>query len=154
MRYAEVTISITPNRRTPMSAFLAQLGNILSDPTPDYPFRVFAGLLFGLVLGSFVTMASYRLPRRLSIVTPPSSCPVCTHRLGVPDLVPVFSWLFLRGRCRHCHTKIPARYPLIELATALLVTAVVSLLGFSLWTPPALLFATAFMIKLTTQIER
>lgn len=81
-------------------------------------FRAVAGLLFGLIMGSFVTMASYRIPRGLSIIAP-SSCPACGHRLGVRDLFPVFSWLFQRGRrCRYCRKTIPARYPLIELSVA------------------------------------
>jgi leader peptidase (prepilin peptidase)/N-methyltransferase len=48
-----------------------------------------------------------------------SRCTACNHVLGVPDLVPVFSWLALRGKCRHCGTRIPARYPLIELGFGL-----------------------------------
>ncbi len=81
-------------------------------------FRTLAGLAFGLVMGSFVTMASYRIPRGKSLVRPPSSCPACGHRLGARDLVPVLSWLVQRGRCRYCRKLIPARYPLIELGVA------------------------------------
>ena len=81
-----------------------------------------AGLFFclGLCLGSFMTALAYRLPRGLNWTTDRSRCPSCGHTLGVPDLVPLFSWLFLRGKCRHCHTPIPVRYPLIELAFGLL----------------------------------
>ncbi|MBI3440985.1 MAG: prepilin peptidase [Proteobacteria bacterium] len=78
-------------------------------------------VLMGLVLGSFATALSYRLPLDMSIVTVTRSrCPVCQHNLGIADLVPLFSWLFLRGRCRHCQTWIGWRYPLIELATLFL----------------------------------
>ncbi len=59
-------------------------------------------------------MVIYRLPRQESIVFPGSRCPRCQHRLGVADLIPILSWLLLRGRCRYCRAAISARYPLIE----------------------------------------
>ncbi|MCB1538670.1 MAG: prepilin peptidase [Alphaproteobacteria bacterium] len=85
-----------------------------------------AGVFFclGLCLGSFATALVYRLPRGLNWTTERSRCPSCGHALGVPDLVPVFSWLFLRGRCRHCGTRIPARYPLIELGFGVFVALI------------------------------
>lgn len=72
----------------------------------------------GLVFGSFVTCASYRLPLEIDVIKKPSYCPNCQTKLVFKDLFPVFSWLFSGGKCRHCTTKISARYPLIELATA------------------------------------
>jgi leader peptidase (prepilin peptidase)/N-methyltransferase len=60
----------------------------------------------------------YRLPRGESIVLPPSHCPNCQHRLGAWDLIPVLSYLGLRGQCRYCQTKISVRYPLVELLSA------------------------------------
>lgn len=75
-------------------------------------------LLFGLVAGSFNNVCIYRLPRGESVVWPPSHCPHCGHRLGFWDLIPVFSYLFLRGRCRYCRSKITARYAIVEAATA------------------------------------
>ncbi|MBU6476255.1 MAG: A24 family peptidase, partial [Alphaproteobacteria bacterium] len=75
----------------------------------------------GLVLGSFATALSYRLPQNISIVTKArSQCPSCRHALGAADLVPLFSWIFLKGKCRHCGARIGLRYPLIELATLFL----------------------------------
>ncbi len=75
-------------------------------------------VILGLIFGSFATALSYRLPRDISIVSKArSSCPSCNHDLSFIDLVPVFSWLFLRGRCRFCKAPIGWRYPLIELAT-------------------------------------
>jgi leader peptidase (prepilin peptidase)/N-methyltransferase len=76
--------------------------------------------LFGLTIGSFLNVVIYRLPRGESIVLPPSHCPGCQHRLGPPDLVPVFSFLFLKGKCRYCGVRIGWRYPLVELSCALL----------------------------------
>ncbi len=75
-------------------------------------------VFLGLALGSFATALSYRLPREISIVTRArSQCPSCGHVLESADLVPLFSWVFLRGKCRHCRAHIGMRYPLIELAT-------------------------------------
>ncbi len=72
--------------------------------------------ILGLVLGSFLNVCSDRLPGGRSIINPPSTCAACGHRLGARDLVPLFSYLWLRGRCRYCHTPIPRRLPAVELA--------------------------------------
>jgi leader peptidase (prepilin peptidase)/N-methyltransferase len=71
----------------------------------------------GLAVGSFLNVVVYRVPRHLSVVRPPSHCPGCGTHLGALDMVPVVSWIALRGRCRHCRAPIPVRYPLVELAT-------------------------------------
>ncbi len=81
---------------------------------------VLFGVAFGASIGSFLNVLIYRLPRRLSIISPPSHCPVCQHRLGVADLVPLLSYLFQRARCRYCKAKIAPRYFLVELWNALL----------------------------------
>lgn len=86
--------------------------------------------LFGLIMGSAVTALAHRLPRRISWVHGRSRCPACGHELGIADLVPLFSWLASRGRCRHCAARVPFRYPLTELlcgAWAVLVTRAVGL---------------------------
>lgn len=77
-------------------------------------------LIFGLILGSFLNVLIYRIPRRESIVLPPSHCPHCQHRLGVVDLIPVLSYLWLKGHCHYCKTAINPRYPLVEIVTGLL----------------------------------
>lgn len=102
-----------------------------------------AGAVFlGLVLGSFATALSYRLPRGISIAAVKrSQCPACGKTLGAPDLVPLFSWLFLKGRCRHCRAPIGWRYPLIELATLVLCLAFYAVYGLSRET--VLVFALA-----------
>lgn len=79
---------------------------------------------FGAVLGSFLNVVAYRLPRHESIVAPRSRCPHCHTQIRTFDNVPVLSWLLLRGHCRDCSEPIPARYPLVELATAVLLAAV------------------------------
>src|SRR3989304_5752154 len=76
--------------------------------------------LLGLVLGSFLNLCIDRLPRRDSILTAHSHCDACGHTLGPLDLVPIFSYLALRGRCRYCRASISLRSPLVELGTAAL----------------------------------
>lgn len=74
----------------------------------------------GAVMGSFVSVVAYRVPRKESFVTARSKCPGCGAQIAAYDNVPIVSYLFLRGRCRHCGARISARYPLVELALALL----------------------------------
>ena len=77
-------------------------------------------ILAGACVGSFLNVVAYRLPEGRSIVTPPSACPRCGHRLAWYDNLPVLGWLILRGRCRYCREPISVQYPLIEAATAAL----------------------------------
>jgi leader peptidase (prepilin peptidase) / N-methyltransferase len=74
--------------------------------------------VFGSLLGSFLNVVVYRVPRGLSVVSPPSACPGCGMQIRPYDNIPVLSWLLLRGRCRSCRMAIPVRYPLVELGTA------------------------------------
>jgi leader peptidase (prepilin peptidase)/N-methyltransferase len=83
--------------------------------------RAIVALPFGLVVGSFMTVAVYRLPKGESVIRPRSRCPACGAEIGARDNVPVFSWLLLRGRCRRCGERISVEYPLLELATAAVV---------------------------------
>lgn len=75
--------------------------------------------LLGLVLGSFFNVVIYRLPRKMSLVKPGSSCPKCGHRLGPSELIPILSYIWQLGKCRNCGKRIALRYPLVELATGL-----------------------------------
>jgi leader peptidase (prepilin peptidase)/N-methyltransferase len=77
----------------------------------------------GLAVGSFLNVVAARVPRRTSIVSPASACMECGTPIAWRDNIPVLSWILLRGRCRHCGTRISALYPAVELATALLVAA-------------------------------
>ena len=79
----------------------------------------------GLLLGSFLNVVIYRMPAGRSIVSPPSACGSCGMSIKWHDNIPVFSWLLLRGKCRNCSVPISARYPLVELGTALFFAAVV-----------------------------
>lgn len=100
-------------------------------PLLSGPFAFLLSLLAGLILGSFASALSYRIPRHESWVRARSRCTSCGHALGLPDLVPVLSWIFLRGRCRQCRAAIGVRYPLIEVSTMLLCVAVFAVMGLN-----------------------
>ena len=85
----------------------------------------------GLALGSFLNVVAARVPLRRSVVSPGSACMTCEHELSWYENVPLLSWIVLRGRCRHCGAEIPARYPAVELAAALLVAGSFWKFGFS-----------------------
>ncbi|ENM5852381.1 prepilin peptidase [Vibrio mimicus] len=121
--------------------------------------------LFGLIVGSFLNVVIYRLPKimerewradcatsfpeygisppegQLTLSLPRSTCPHCQTPIRVIDNIPVVSWLALRGKCSHCKSPISARYPLIELFTALVSLMVSTQLGFSPFAVAALLFS-------------
>ncbi len=84
----------------------------------DTTLVVIACAVTGLVVGSFLTVVVDRVPRGGSVVAPPSACGACGHRLTAADLVPIGSWLALRGRCRHCGSQIGVEPLVVELATA------------------------------------
>lgn len=78
--------------------------------------------LLGLIIGSFLNVLIYRLPRNKSVIAPGSFCPICNEPIKFYDNVPVLSYLILRGRCRNCKNVIPIRYPIVELLTGFLFT--------------------------------
>jgi leader peptidase (prepilin peptidase)/N-methyltransferase len=94
------------------------------------------GAILGLVVGSFLNVVAYRVPRGESVVRPPSACPGCGSAIRRRDNVPVVSWLLLRGRCRDCGSTISARYPIVEALTAALFAVTVVVVGES-WVLPA-----------------
>ena len=89
---------------------------------------------FGACIGSFLNVVVYRIPAGISLIHPPSRCPKCEHSLGVTENVPVFGWLWLKGRCRWCKTKISSRYPTIEAVTGIMFMLVFWRFGYSLET--------------------
>jgi leader peptidase (prepilin peptidase)/N-methyltransferase len=85
--------------------------------------------VFGAVIGSFLNVVIWRLPRGENLATPPSACPSCGAAIKPYDNIPVLSWLILRGKCRNCGEPISARYPLVEALTAVLMALVVIRFG-------------------------
>lgn len=139
------------------------------DQHPGLGYPAAAGL--GLLIGSFLNVVILRLPKRLEwqwkrdarevleepdiyeppppgIVVEPSHCPHCKHKLSWYENIPLFSWLALRGKCRHCHAPISIQYPLVELVTALLVLASVWQFGFG-WQGFGAIVLSCFLVALS-----
>jgi leader peptidase (prepilin peptidase) / N-methyltransferase len=106
---------------------------------------VLVAFVAGLLVGSFLNVVAYRLPRGESIMRPGSRCPGCATPIKPYDNIPVLSWLLLRGRCRHCGEGISARYPLVELATGVLYALVVVAKDDALGIALGLLLVTALV---------
>lgn len=102
--------------------------------------------LYGLIFGSFFNVVGLRLPKGESIVSPPSRCTICDRRLTIKDLVPVLSFVFLKGKCRGCDTKIHWLYPVMELSTGLFFAFAYWQLGFSFELVVAILFISMLVI--------
>lgn len=116
-------------------------------------FYVSLFFLYGIIFGSFFNVVGLRMPKKESIIAPPSHCTTCHYKLGVLDLIPVFSYVFLRGRCRNCQTKISAIYPVMELITGLLFALSYWLIGFQLELVVALLFISLLIIITVSDIQ-
>ncbi len=99
------------------------------------PYAVALALLIGLSVGSFLNVCIYRMPQRLSIVSPPSRCGACGHQLRWYENIPVLSYVALGARCRKCRARISLQYPIVELVTAALFA------GLCWWYGPTPLFA-------------
>jgi len=111
-------------------------------------------VLLGLSVGSFLNVCIDRLPQNKSIVFPPSHCEACQHKLAAKDLIPVFSYLRLRGRCRYCKAAVPRRLFWVELATALIF----ALLSWHYGLSPALgimaFYACLFIVIFVIDLEQ
>ncbi|HET7648168.1 MAG TPA: prepilin peptidase [Gaiellaceae bacterium] len=107
----------------------------------------------GLALGSFLNVVAARVPLERSIVSPGSACMSCGHEIAWRDNVPVLSWLALRGRCRSCGVAIPARYPAVELVSALLVAGCVWRFGATAQALLASFFCLVLVAISATDLE-
>jgi len=120
----------------------------VSPTTAKLVFTVVASGVFGLLIGSFLNVVVYRVPRHMSVVRPRSHCPQCGTELTAADNVPVASWLALRGHCRHCGAPISPRYPAVELSTAVIFVSIAWALG-PVWALPPLLLVAAAVVAAT-----
>jgi leader peptidase (prepilin peptidase)/N-methyltransferase len=131
-----VDVTVTPSpARLALAAHLGQLTSIRE------PFMIVFCAVLGLIIGSFLNVVIWRLPRGESVVRPGSHCPACAHPLSAWENVPVVSWLALRGRCRHCGAPISLRYPLVEAGTAALFAGMAAHFGTSAVLPAFLYLA-------------
>jgi leader peptidase (prepilin peptidase)/N-methyltransferase len=119
----------------------------------DAPLVAPLAAFFGLILGSFVNVVAYRIPAGLSVISPPSACPACSHPIRARDNVPVLSWVLLRGRCRDCGARISIRYPIVEIATAALFAAAVLVIGIEPELPAYLWFVGVSLALVLTDID-
>ena len=87
--------------------------------------------VISLFVGSFINVVAYRLPRKMSLANPPSSCPKCGKRITWKENIPVLSWLLLQGRCSGCGESISPVYPIVELSMGVLGLMAFLVLGFS-----------------------
>jgi len=112
--------------------------------------------LLGLFVGSFLNVCIDRLPRGQSIIHPRSHCAVCNRELGTLDLLPIFSYLWLRGRCRYCRARIPLRLPIVEGLTGLLFALLYWKFGLGLELGISLVYTSLltaiFVIDLENQL--
>jgi len=88
--------------------------------------------VLGTIIGSFLNVLIHRIPRKESIVYPPSHCPVCGHELSSIDLIPIISYILLRGRCRYCKEKISVVYPIVEAVTGIIFLLIYIKFGLNL----------------------
>lgn len=102
--------------------------------------------VLGACVGSFLNVSIYRIPAQESLLLPPSRCPNCGTRLGIFQLIPIVSYLFLLGRCRSCRAKISWRYPVVEALTGLLFILAWHTYGLSWQTAAAWIFISVLIV--------
>ena len=117
------------------------------------PFLASSIFVFGLAFGSILNVCIYRLPLGLSVVAPRSACPRCDRPIAFYDNLPVLSWLFLRGRCRHCKAGISPRYLLIEVLTGVLFLGCYAYSGLTLATLKYCVFGFLLLGLIFTDAE-
>jgi len=109
--------------------------------------------VFGTAVGSFLNVCIYRLPNSLSIVRPRSMCPRCERQIAFYDNIPILSYLWLRGRCRHCGAAISLRYPAVEMAAGLFAVAVFNLHGVAVDSILVYAFVAALLVVTFIDID-
>ena len=118
-----------------------------------YLFYLIMFFVLGTIIGSFLYVVATRLSVGESIVSPPSHCAKCNHRLSWYELIPIFSYLFLGGKCLKCHTKLPISYLLIELITGILYSVCYHVFGLNLDLVVALIFTSSIITIIVSDIE-
>ena len=127
--------------------------NLCSFSTGLVLYVLFIVSLMGIAMGSFLNCFSYRLSNHESILKGRSHCPRCHHTLGAMELIPVFSYLLQKGKCKNCNVKIPARYPASELITMVVFLTIVINYGYSLDTIKYLVLACILLVAVFCDME-
>ena len=115
---------------------------------------IFLFALLGLTVGSFLNVCIDRLPRDESVVSPPSHCEACQHRLGLKDLIPVFSYLRLRGRCRYCQAAVSGKLLWVEIAAGLIFALLYWHFGLGPELGIMAFYACLFIVVFVIDLER
>ena len=116
-------------------------------------YLVFISFIFGLVMGSFCNAWAWRIVNGEKIQKGRSHCPKCGHTLAAKDLVPLFSWIFLKGKCRYCGEPISKRYPLAELISGVWYLSIALRYGLSLTTVRFLILGSILLIMSLVDID-
>ena len=106
----------------------------------------FITFIYGLIFGSFYNVLIYRLPNDQSIIKPPSTCGHCQHQLKALDLIPVLSYVLLKGRCRYCDAKVSIQYPMVEIATGIIFLVMYNIYGFNIYFLKALVLSSIVFV--------
>jgi leader peptidase (prepilin peptidase)/N-methyltransferase len=133
-----------------MSIFTASFESVTG--LPEFFGYIFT-FAFGAAVGSFLNVVIHRVPNEESIIFPNSACPKCGSQIKPYDNIPILSWLILGGRCRNCKNSISARYPAVELLTALLFVLVLWQIGFNAFLPVCLIFVTTVVALIFIDAE-
>ncbi len=116
-------------------------------------YYMFVVFIFGIVLGSFYNVVGYRLPRGQSLLFPSSHCTNCNHKLGITELIPVFSFLLQKGRCKKCKNKISWFYPIFEFTTGILFLISYLIFGFNIQFFIAITFISTLLIIIISDYQ-
>lgn len=115
--------------------------------------EIVLAFLIGMLIGSFLNVCVYRMPRDLSVVAPRSFCPACEHPIAWFDNIPVLSYALLRGRCRKCRARISLRYPIVELLTGTAFAFAVGLFGVTMPAAKLALFSAILITLIVSDLE-
>ena len=115
--------------------------------------NIIFNFLFGAVVGSFLNALIYRIPRKISIYKRRSFCPKCNHQLAWYDLIPILSYILLKGKCRYCGNKISPRYLIVEIITALYFSFSFLIFGYSIYYIESIFFFSVLLVISLIDLE-
>src|ERR1700722_15884919 len=116
--------------------------------------EIFLAFLAGLLIGSFLNVCVFRLPRDLSVMRPARSfCPFCEETIAWYDNIPVLSYILLRGKCRSCRARIPLRYPAVEIATAIAFAVSIAAFGVTPHGLKCVIFSSIIITLIASDFE-
>lgn len=109
--------------------------------------------IYGLCIGSFLNVCIYRIPANISLISPPSCCGSCGHRLSYIDMVPVVNYVVQKGRCRYCDSEYSIQYPIIELLNGLLYVLIVLKYGLTFYSAILCLFSSSLLVATAVDLK-